>query len=77
MFGYGIRSRLLHETLQLYSPLEDAAHHDLAVQVLHALNSIPEKIRRAANYCHASSGSLRTAPTRHRNPCGKAVVGAS
>ena len=42
---YEIRLKLVQETLRAYSPLDDAAARDLAVHVLHALNSIPEKIR--------------------------------
>ncbi|HUE34229.1 MAG TPA: DUF6307 family protein [Mycobacterium sp.] len=42
---YEIRVKLVQETLQAYSPLDDAAARELAVHVLHALNSIPEKIR--------------------------------
>jgi Family of unknown function (DUF6307) len=42
---YEIRLRLVQETLTKYSPLEDAAAGEVAVHVLHALNSIPEKVR--------------------------------
>jgi hypothetical protein len=42
---YEIRVNLIQETLRKYSSLDDAAARDLAVHVLHALNSIPEKIR--------------------------------
>ena len=42
---YEKRVRLVHDTLRAHSALDDAAASDLAVHVLHALNSIPEKIR--------------------------------
>ena len=42
---YEIRVKLVQETVRANSPLDDAAARDLAVHVLHALNSIPEKIR--------------------------------
>jgi hypothetical protein len=42
---YEQRVSLVRETLMKYSPLEDAAAGEVAVHVLHALNSIPEKIR--------------------------------
>jgi hypothetical protein len=42
---YEIRLDLVQETLRAHSPLDDAAARELAVHVLHALNSIPEKIR--------------------------------
>jgi Family of unknown function (DUF6307) len=42
---YEMRVKLVQETLRAYSSLDDAAAHELAVHVLHALNSIPEKIR--------------------------------
>lgn len=42
---YEIRVNLVQETLKANSPLDDAAARELAVQVLHALSSIPEKIR--------------------------------
>ena len=42
---YEIRLKLVEDTLRTYSPLDDAAARELAVHVLHALNSIPEKIR--------------------------------
>ena len=42
---YEIRVGLVQETLRAYSSLDDAAARELAVHVLYALNSIPEKIR--------------------------------
>jgi hypothetical protein len=42
---YEKRLRLVQETLTTYSPIDDAAAGELAVHVLHALNSIPEKLR--------------------------------
>jgi hypothetical protein len=42
---YEIRLELVQETLREYSSLDDAAARELAVHVLHTLNSIPEKIR--------------------------------
>ena len=42
---YEKRLGLVRETLTTYSPLDDAAAGELAVHVLHALNSIPEKVR--------------------------------
>jgi hypothetical protein len=42
---YEIRLKLVQETLRSHSSLEDTAAHELAVHVLHALNSIPENIR--------------------------------
>ncbi len=42
---YEIRLELVAETLKANSPLDEAAARKLAVHVLHALNSIPEKIR--------------------------------
>jgi Family of unknown function (DUF6307) len=42
---YENRLKLVRDTLTTYSPLDDAAAGELAVHVLHALNSIPEKIR--------------------------------
>jgi hypothetical protein len=42
---YEMRLRLVQETLTTYSPIDGAAAGELAVHVLHALNSIPEKIR--------------------------------
>jgi hypothetical protein len=44
---YEIRVNLVQEKLRAYSPLDldEAAARELAVRVLYALNSIPEKIR--------------------------------
>jgi hypothetical protein len=42
---YGQRVELVKDTIQTHSKLGDKAASDLAVHVLHALNSIPEKIR--------------------------------
>jgi Family of unknown function (DUF6307) len=42
---YENRLNLVQETLRAYSSLDDAAARELAVHVLHALNSIPEKMR--------------------------------
>ena len=42
---YEIRVKLVQEAVSAHSPLDAAAAHELAVHVLHALNSIPEKIR--------------------------------
>ena len=42
---YEKRLRLVQETLRTYSSLDDAAAGELAVHVLHALDSIPEKVR--------------------------------
>jgi Family of unknown function (DUF6307) len=42
---YEKRLSLVRETLRTHSPLDDAAAGELAVHVLHALNSIPEKLR--------------------------------
>ncbi|MGZ6800159.1 MAG: DUF6307 family protein [Mycobacteriaceae bacterium] len=42
---YEKRLKLVQETLRKYSSLDDAAAVELAVHVLHALDSIPEKIR--------------------------------
>jgi len=42
---YEIRLRLVQETLTKYSSLDAAAAREAAVHVLHALNSIPEKVR--------------------------------
>jgi Family of unknown function (DUF6307) len=40
---YEIRVKLVQDTLRAHSSLDDAAAHGLAVHVLDALNSIPEK----------------------------------
>ena len=42
---YGQRVELVKDTIQTHSKLGDKAANELAVHVLHALNSIPEKIR--------------------------------
>ncbi len=42
---YEKRLKLVQETLRKYSSLDDAAAGELAVHVLHALDSIPEKVR--------------------------------
>jgi hypothetical protein len=42
---YETRVKLVQETLRTHSKLDDAAAGELAVHVLHALNSIPEKVR--------------------------------
>jgi len=44
---YEIRVDIVRDTLRAYSPLDldEAAARELAVHVLTALNSIPEKIR--------------------------------
>jgi Family of unknown function (DUF6307) len=42
---YEKRLKLVQETLRTYSSLDDAAVGELAVHVLHALDSIPEKVR--------------------------------
>jgi hypothetical protein len=42
---YEIRLKIVQETLQANSTLDDAKAAELAVRVLHALNSIPEKMR--------------------------------
>jgi Family of unknown function (DUF6307) len=42
---YEKRVKLVQETLTTHSPIDDAAAGELAVHVLHALNSIPERIR--------------------------------
>jgi len=42
---YEKRLKLVQETLRKYSSLDDAAAAELAVHVLHALDSIPEKVR--------------------------------
>jgi hypothetical protein len=42
---YDVRVTLIQETLTANSPLDDASARDLAILVLHALNSIPEKMR--------------------------------
>ncbi len=42
---YEIRLELVEETLKTNSSLDEAAARELAVHVLHALNSIPETVR--------------------------------
>jgi hypothetical protein len=42
---YEKRLKLVQETLRHNSKLDDAAAGELAVHVLHALDSIPEKVR--------------------------------
>jgi Family of unknown function (DUF6307) len=42
---YELRVRLVQDTLKKHSKIEDSAAGELAVHVLHALNSIPERIR--------------------------------
>jgi hypothetical protein len=39
------RVELVADTIKAHSELGDTAANDLAVHVLHALNSIPEKLR--------------------------------
>jgi Family of unknown function (DUF6307) len=42
---YDLRLDLAKDTIRAHSKLGDKAASELAVHVLHALNSIPEKIR--------------------------------
>ena len=42
---YDLRVKLVKDTITAHSKIGDEAAGDLATQVLHALNSIPEKIR--------------------------------
>lgn len=42
---YDIRVDLVTDTITAHSELDDSAARALAVRVLHALNSIPEKMR--------------------------------
>jgi hypothetical protein len=42
---YITRLELVADTIQAHSKLGDKAASDLAVHILHALNSIPEKMR--------------------------------
>lgn len=42
---YEKRLKLVQNTMTMYSVLDDEAAGKLAVHVLHALDSIPEKIR--------------------------------
>ena len=42
---YDLRVELVRDTITTHSKLGDKAASELAVHVLHALNSIPEKMR--------------------------------
>jgi hypothetical protein len=42
---YDVRVELVRDTIKAHSKLGDKAASELAVHVLHTLNSIPEKIR--------------------------------
>jgi len=42
---YDVRVELVTDTIKAHSRLGDKAASELAVHVLHTLNSIPEKIR--------------------------------
>jgi Family of unknown function (DUF6307) len=42
---YDLRLELVRDTITVHSKLGDKAASELAVHVLHAINSIPEKIR--------------------------------
>ena len=42
---YDLRHELVKDTITAHSKLGDKAASELAVHVLHAINSIPEKIR--------------------------------
>jgi hypothetical protein len=42
---YDLRLELVSDTLKTHSKLGDKAAGELAVHVLHALNSVPEKLR--------------------------------
>ena len=42
---YARRLELVADTIMAHSKIKGEAAHDLAVHVLHALNSIPEKMR--------------------------------
>lgn len=42
---YDLRVQLVTETITTHSKVGDKAASELAVHVLHALNSIPEKMR--------------------------------
>lgn len=42
---YDLRVKLVKDTITSHSKIDDEAAGELATQVLHALNSIPEKIR--------------------------------
>jgi hypothetical protein len=62
---YEIRVNLVQETLRAYSPLDldEAAARELAVRVLYALNSIPEKIRSVAKHRRLSLDSPQRGPS--------------
>ncbi|BBZ62599.1 DUF6307 family protein [Mycolicibacterium monacense] len=42
---YDVRVDLVKNTITAHSDLDDAAAGELAVHILHTLNSIPEKMR--------------------------------
>jgi hypothetical protein len=42
---YDLRVQLVKDTIEKHSKIGDEAAGELAVQILHTLNSIPEKIR--------------------------------
>jgi hypothetical protein len=42
---YDLRVQLVKDTIEQHSKIGDDAATELAVQILHTLNSIPEKIR--------------------------------
>lgn len=42
---YGRRLKLVHDIIKDKSGIADAAASDIAVQVLHALDRVPEKLR--------------------------------
>ena len=42
---YDVRVQLVADTIKAHSKLADKAASELAVHVLHTLNSIPEKVR--------------------------------
>jgi hypothetical protein len=42
---YDLRIELVTDTIKAHSKIGDKAAAELAVQVLHTLNSIPEKVR--------------------------------
>jgi len=45
MTRYERRVKLVQDTLQAHSQLDDKAASELAVRVLHVLDTIPEKVR--------------------------------
>ena len=45
MSRYNRRVRLVHDVVQAHSQLDDAAAAQIAVHVLHALDTISEKVR--------------------------------